>query len=210
MFPRYHPPDILAHKFVFLQAAPAVHEKERGEGRTAWNWLNTFQWRHNECDGVSNHQPHGCLVNRLFNRLFRRRSKNISKLRVTGLCGGNSPATGEFPAQRASNAENVFIWWRHYDSLSVTLALQLIRDSNFVAFSVHMIYTINICRYINPIFINYTIYIFIQQTSFLAGISPWSREYYVPLKYSPSMKPNSGRLRLREVLACNPLVADRA
>ena len=27
-----------------------------------------------------------------------------SKLRVTGLCGGNSPVTGGFPAQRVSNA----------------------------------------------------------------------------------------------------------
>ena len=26
----------------------------------------------------------------------------------------NSPGTGEFPAQMASNAENVSIWWRHY------------------------------------------------------------------------------------------------
>ena len=39
-----------------------------------------------------------------FNRLFRRRSKKTSKLRVTGLYSGNSPVTGEFPAQRASNA----------------------------------------------------------------------------------------------------------
>ena len=30
------------------------------------------------------------------------------KLRVTGLYEGNSPVTGEFPAQMASNAENVF------------------------------------------------------------------------------------------------------
>ena len=36
------------------------------------------------------------------------------KHQSTGLCAGNSPATGEFPAQRASNAENVFIWWRHH------------------------------------------------------------------------------------------------
>ena len=36
------------------------------------------------------------------------------KLRVTGLCGGNSLVTGEFPAQRASNAENVSIRWRHH------------------------------------------------------------------------------------------------
>ena len=40
--------------------------------------------------------------------------KDISKLRVTGLCEGNSPVTGEFPAQMASNAENVSIWWRHH------------------------------------------------------------------------------------------------
>ena len=48
------------------------------------------------------------------NRLFRHRWKKTSKLSVTGLCEGNSPVTGEFPAQRASNAENVFIWWRHH------------------------------------------------------------------------------------------------
>ena len=40
--------------------------------------------------------------------------KKISKLRVTGLCVGNSSVTGEFPAQKASNAENVSIWWRHH------------------------------------------------------------------------------------------------
>ena len=38
----------------------------------------------------------------------------ISKLRVTGLCVGNSPGTGEFPAQMANNVENVSIWWRHH------------------------------------------------------------------------------------------------
>ena len=37
-----------------------------------------------------------------------------SKLRVTGLCAWNSPVTGEFPAQMASNAENVSIGWRHH------------------------------------------------------------------------------------------------
>ena len=58
---------------------------------------------------VSNHQPHGCL----FNCLFRHRSKNTSKLRITGLCAGNLPVTGEFPAQRTSYAENVSIWWHH-------------------------------------------------------------------------------------------------
>ena len=36
------------------------------------------------------------------------------KLCVTGLCDGNSPFTGEFPARRANNAEKVSIWWRHH------------------------------------------------------------------------------------------------
>ena len=31
------------------------------------------------------------------------------------LCAGNSPVTGEFPAQRASNTENASIWWRHHE-----------------------------------------------------------------------------------------------
>ena len=74
-------------------------------------WIHTLRWRHNDHAGVSNHQPHGCLLN----RLFRRKSKITSKLRVTGLCVGNSPGTGEFPAQMASYAENVSIWWRHHD-----------------------------------------------------------------------------------------------
>ena len=40
--------------------------------------------------------------------------KRTSKLRVTGLCEGNSPVTVEFPVQRARNAENFSIWWRHH------------------------------------------------------------------------------------------------
>ena len=69
-----------------------------------------LQWCHNGRDSVSNHQPHHFLLNRLFGC----RSKKTSKLRVTGLCVGTSPGTGELPAQVASNAENVSIWWRHH------------------------------------------------------------------------------------------------
>ena len=72
-----------------------------------------LQWRHNGRDSVSNHQPYDCLLN----DLFKRRSKKTSKLRVTGLCAGNSPDTGEFPAQMTSNAENVSIWWRHHETV---------------------------------------------------------------------------------------------
>ena len=84
----------------------------------------TLRWRHNDHAGVSNHQPHGCLLN----RLFRRKSKKTSKLRVTGLCAGNSPGTGEFPAQMASYAENVSIWWRHHEQLWELLGRGIVTD----------------------------------------------------------------------------------
>ena len=70
----------------------------------------SLRWHHNEQDGVSNQQPHHCLLNRLFGC----RSKKTPKLRVTGLCARNSPGTDEFSAQMASNTENVSIWWRHH------------------------------------------------------------------------------------------------
>ena len=57
-------------------------------GPTTWElFQHSIRWRHNGRDSVSNHQPHDCLLK----RLFRRRSKKTSKLRITGLCAGNSP-----------------------------------------------------------------------------------------------------------------------
>ena len=52
-----------------------------------------LRWRHNDHDGISNHQPHGCLLN----RLFKRRSKKTSKLSVTGLWVRNSPGPVNSP-----------------------------------------------------------------------------------------------------------------
>ena len=63
-----------------------------------------LQWPYNGHDDISNHQPHDCLLA----RLFRRRSKKTSKRRVTGLCAGNWHETAEFLAQMASNAEKCF------------------------------------------------------------------------------------------------------
>ena len=40
--------------------------------------------------------------------------KKKSKLRVTGVCAENSSVIGEFPAQMASNADNVSISRRHH------------------------------------------------------------------------------------------------
>ena len=66
-------------------------------------WFMTLQWRHNGHDGISIHQPHNYLLNCLFR-----------KHQITGPYAGNSPVTGEFPAQMATNAKNVSIWWRHH------------------------------------------------------------------------------------------------
>ena len=63
----------------------------------------------------------------LLNRLLRCRSKETSKLRVTGLCKGNSPVTGEFPSQRASN---VSIWWCHH--VNVVLGIEVISLSGIM------------------------------------------------------------------------------
>ena len=71
--------------------------------------INAIQWRHNGHDSVSNHKPHE------FTQPFiQTQIKESIKLCVTGLCAGNSPVIGEFPAQMASNTENVSIWWRHH------------------------------------------------------------------------------------------------
>ena len=75
----------------------------------------SLQWRHNARDGISNHRG----LDSLLLRLFRRRSSKTPKLRVTGLSEGNPPVTGGFPPQRASNAENVHIWWRHHTMLKL-------------------------------------------------------------------------------------------
>ena len=81
----------------------------------------TLYWRHNDHSGVSNHQPHCCLLN----RLFRHRSKKTSNFKAPRhwpLCG-EFTGTGEFPAQRANNAENGPIWWRHHGSFNNTMVV---------------------------------------------------------------------------------------
>ena len=68
----------------------------------------TLQWRHN------GHQITSLTI--VYSTIYSGADqRKTSELHVTGLCVGNSPGTGEFLAQMASNAENVSIWWRHHD-----------------------------------------------------------------------------------------------
>ena len=74
-------------------------------------FLRSMRWHHNESDGVSNHQAHGCLLNRLFGH----RTKKTSKLRVTCLCEGNSQVTGDSPhkgpvARKIFPFDDVIMW----------------------------------------------------------------------------------------------------
>ena len=118
---------------------------------SAWTWsTSTLQWRHNERDNVSNHQPHDCL----HNHLFRRRSKKTSKLRVTGLCAENSPVTGEFPAQKASDADTVSTRWRRHDDRRWICSLHPI-SSQGIGYSIH-----DICRLVS--FMEYYINILVK------------------------------------------------
>ena len=75
----------------YKSTAAALRASVAGELGAFWTFA--LHWRHNDYDGVSNHQPHCCLLN----RLFRRSSKKTSKLRVTGLCVGNSPGPVNSP-----------------------------------------------------------------------------------------------------------------
>ena len=71
----------------------------------------SLRWRHNSRDGPSDHQRLGCLLS----RLFRRRSRKTTKFRTTGLCERNPSVTDGFRSQRASNVENVSMWWRPHN-----------------------------------------------------------------------------------------------
>ena len=101
----------------------------------------TLQWHHNGHDGILKHQPHHCLLNRLFGC----RSRKTSKFCVTGLWVGNSPGTGEFPVQMASNVENVSIWWCHHDMATCSGDVQwwyVIRCSDIIICKIQLLETL--------------------------------------------------------------------
>ena len=79
----------------------------------------SLQLRHNEHQGISNHQLHGRLLNHLFKVLIK---ENITAMHHWPLWG-NSLVISEFPTQRASNTENVSIWWHHHGNIGCLLGI---------------------------------------------------------------------------------------
>ena len=93
--------------------------------------------------GVLNHRRPDCLLN----RLFKRRSKKASKLRIPGLCEGNSQVTGEIPTQRPVNPKNISISWRHHEFAS-WFRLQTF-NVNLSSFALHICDSIFICAFVD-------------------------------------------------------------
>ena len=92
----YQPTLIISPTQIMCTTRPQsvkLDTKQRSSHRVfATRWM--LQLHYNDVImGVmaSHHQPHQCLLNRLFGR----RSKKTSKLRVTGLCVGNSRTNGQ-------------------------------------------------------------------------------------------------------------------
>ena len=109
--------------------------------------LCTLQWRHKERDCFSNHRRLNCLLN----SLSRRIEENI-KAQLHWSLWGDLPVTDGFPSQRASNRQNVSIWWRHhvhagnpyYQSAECSLwaiELKLFTWSSFIPWWLHQMKT---------------------------------------------------------------------
>ena len=121
-FPRYWP-------FVRGIHRSPVKALRKGQWRGALMFSLIYAWT----NGISNHRRFDCVLN----RLFRRRSMKTWKIHVTGLCEGNSPVTGEFPAQRPVTRIFFSIWWRHHEQ-SCTLNHQYNAVSWLAVISIQM------------------------------------------------------------------------
>ena len=81
----------------------------------------TLHWRHND-HGWCLKSPASRLITQSF--IQTQIKENIKALRHWSLCG-EFTGPGEFPAQRASNAEYGPIWWRYHDSrLPIDVGIQ--------------------------------------------------------------------------------------
>ena len=68
----------LLHRFILLLVLQLVK-------KCITNISFSLQWRHNRCNSVSNHQPHGCLLNRLFKRRAEKHQTSASLVFVRGI-----------------------------------------------------------------------------------------------------------------------------
>ena len=99
----------------------------------------TLEWCHNERNVVSNRQPHDCLL--------------YIKAPRHWFCEGNSPVTCEFTAERASNAENVSIWWRHHVFQPICIVDENLTTVNWIEYDIfvlNIIFVTQMLKWILP------------------------------------------------------------
>ena len=63
-------------------------------------WYISLRWRHNGRDGDSNHQPHDCLLNRLFRRRSKKYQSSASLAFVRGIHRGPVNSPHKWPVTR--------------------------------------------------------------------------------------------------------------
>ena len=71
-----------------------------GPFRTDSYPISPLQWPHNGQDGVSNHQPNHCLLNRLFGRRSKKTSRSASLVFVWGIHQGTVNSLHKWPVTR--------------------------------------------------------------------------------------------------------------
>ena len=103
-----------------------------------------------------------------------RRSEKISKFLVTGLCEGNSTFTGEIPAQKASNAEKVSIWWRHHVYRSVAaMAASSVKKKYFAWWEL---------QYIHPYIISvHRVLLYLPSSSVFSMVESWCSKFHTDI-----------------------------
>ena len=121
----------------------SVYETKMNVVACARLTFQTFNLQH--YDGVIM----GAMASQITNLTIvysRRRSKRTSKFRITGLCEGNSPVTGEFSEQMANNAENISIWWRHHVTRKITcFAVHANPNcSTFTSIAIHLVCAVTV------------------------------------------------------------------
>ena len=73
--------------------------------------ISSLQWRHNWRDGISNHQPRDCLLNRLFGRKSKKHQSSASLAFVRGIHRGPVNSPHEWPVTRKIFPFNDGIMW---------------------------------------------------------------------------------------------------
>ena len=94
-------------------------------------FFKTLRCRHNERDGVSNHQPQDCLLNRLFRRRSKKHQSSASLALVWGIHQWpmNSPHKG--PVTR-----KMFPFDRHHDVIMKIWLLELRNLMQFIQYTI--------------------------------------------------------------------------